>query len=1071
MNKYIFMTYDSNGTPLNEDLRKYTKDSLVFDRSRRSIYAQELEYGYVGIRGIYQPANGVNSYQYPVTFLYRDDENDCHITFTYSDIALRLGDYTQETSIGDTNLHKSYIVSPRTAKHVITSIQQNSLGKITYTYDYIATTHGTEPGVELRGSNPNQYPSWVPSDYKKQMDNQSYLSTASNKLYNFLYSYLSDDGILSYTYYDATVKYGLLSRSEEYTITNSSTLNVVLGITQDSKGQISYTYGTINTTHDNVPMLVENGSHVITNIRINANGLLSYQYEIITQKSEYKENQNGIYSNPKNEIKLSYSRGTYVISNISQSNTGEISYTYSYLHTYHYGAKTGDFITGVSLSHDGVLSGTAGTFATNNGTFDPKTGTEYFGGLTYITGLSIGSNGHISYTYSYTHFPNTQDEINTTKQKITKDGVYVVNGVHIDNKGNFSYNIQKIYVGNSDESETLTYLYGKDVIPGTYTHVITNIYKDANNHNRLTFTRTDLSVTSGYVTTSPKVVNANQVKVPTSAATAFSVLTGIKESGDGQITYTYSNIYTDPAADYRYHNLMITAQTATGDANFTYPIVGISTDNSGNATAHNITYAISGVPTKKYVDDLIQANDAMRYCGTVAPSAAASGAITLTHTANPGPAHGTTPDTSCGAVYKVSANGYIGTTYVSPGDMIISYQDNASSNSATGWNVINENINLTNSGTLSYNSGTNNDVVVTNVYLTNSGTLAYTYSRIQHSNNVPTGMNVAVKTKYSGINGTDILVNQTTNNTGIPVITGVSLSHNGTYIGLSYSYTYTYVSQRHHSTNTGSKASNATFSISYSNVLTGVAISADGTLSYTYTPFNVTDSSHANESEYAEQAYLSYGLNSVELAGSTTSGVLTNIYVNTASNKPNKLTVSYTNLTGSQDASSGFVYGYVQSSTGKISIHTRNFANTKNTGTKYMSNTSADFVTAVGLGTDGKLTYTITTVTITDSYTNNVADTSKLYLTGAKAAGRSYSYYTANTYTTNGAFYTSSAKIGGETIVKGNFTAQSHSYLQSNSYIGNLAAHGVFLRSKKIYLDENTTAVEFTGLQYLWGTI
>ena len=67
-------------------------------------------------------------------------------------------------------------------------------------------------------------------------------------------------------------------------------------------------------------------------------------------------------------------------------------------------------------------------------------------------------------------------------------------------------------------------------------------------------------------------------------------------------------------------------------------------------------------------------------------------------------------------------------------------------------------------------------------------------------------------------------------------------------------------------------------------------------------------------------SYSAYYNSGIERSGSTTSGVVTNLY-----NNNGKITVSYTSLTGSYNTNNGFVIGYTQSNTGKISVSLRNF--------------------------------------------------------------------------------------------------------------------------------------------------
>ena len=186
--KYIFMAYDSNGVPLNDELRNYAKDSLVFDMSRHSIYAQKKEFGYVGIKSEYQSSDSNLAYSYIVTYMYRDDNNNREIVFTYTDLTTTLSDYNgiggefnYATIEGPgNNIDNSGYVG------VITNIHQDSLGKISYVYTYVDTTHYTDDGLY--------------QDIEIERDSQNDSEPIPSGYYPIAGVKLSPNGHLSYTY-------------------------------------------------------------------------------------------------------------------------------------------------------------------------------------------------------------------------------------------------------------------------------------------------------------------------------------------------------------------------------------------------------------------------------------------------------------------------------------------------------------------------------------------------------------------------------------------------------------------------------------------------------------------------------------------------------------------------------------------------------------------------------------------------------------------------------------------------------------------------------------------------------
>lgn len=512
--------------------------------------------------------------------------------------------------------------------------------------------------------------------------------------------------------------------------------------------------------------------------------------------------------------------------------------------------------------------------------------------------------------------------------------------------------------------------------------------------------------------------------------------------------------------------LLINQLDPRGNSNFTYAIVGINTYTSTD-NQHKISYQILPLPTKKYVDDLIEANDALRYCGTVTPASAANGNITLSHyqteddpeLVNPG--HHTTPDTSRGAVYKVSSTGYIGLEYVKAGDMIISYQDNAVANTYVGWDVINENLHLvTINPTQTYNPTQNR--VLTNVHLTDDGTFSYTYYPLTVQNNQAANNNLAQQSTGGSafIQQTDLNRLHDVTNIGIPVLTAVELTQTNLTTELSYSYTYIYTNQGHHTynvgedTEAGNDPSYVALDMNPFNVMTGISITYDGEISYSYTPVVILDAEHAHG---ADQGELSYGINYIKGSTGDTSGVITELYLSSyvdpvsGETHVNTLSYAYTDLSGFEGhtASNGkdFVISYTQNAKGKISVDfgTFTYENTAAANAShYMSNDSYKFITNANISHDGKLSYQVIDVTITDSYTYNdvqtVNDTPRKFLpTGVypdNKNARSFSYlydetfaytyvYTKNNMKYSYQFFNGSEVLNGNSYIFGKVVIKS----------------------------------------------
>ena len=535
-----------------------------------------------------------------------------------------------------------------------------------------------------------------------------------------------------------------------------------------------------------------------------------------------------------------------------------------------------------------------------------------------------------------------------------------------------------------DSSHTAT---GTEVTTGS--HVINNWYVDPDT-GAFSYTYHNLTVNSGYWVQNPATKQGNNtaVKLTTSTATSNvpgqSFITGIKQTADGLISYSYANIYTY-LPDYNYHFFTVNGSpsVSTEHENNTYTtvITGLTTTNNGdNSTSHTVSYAVAYVATKKYVDDLILANDALRYCGTVSPATEANGEFTLTHNPSPHAGHGiTTPDTSRGAVYKVTGIGYFGTERVTPGDMIISYSDETTSSSAAGWDVINENLDLRQLVEQKINS--NN--VVTNVKLEADGTFSYSYNPITFGTKeqILTGArqkfdltNAQLTNNYGGaivnLNQNGVHVNNASKSTGFPVVTYAYIIQNGLHHELQVAYSYIYSDQNHHSYNDGVKGNDIVLNAAGTPIMTGVKLSSDGVLSYAYSIFKVESSPASDTVSY---------LYSKELSSYTHSVV--NIYKDSANN--NRLTYSYVNLSGNtgtavtaqtvtNSTKAKVINGISQRGDGKIS-YTYFELNTTHSQNGTQSPNGSTVITSVALSADGELSYTYNNLTV-NTITNAVSN-------------------------------------------------------------------------------------------------
>lgn len=139
-----------------------------------------------------------------------------------------------------------------------------------------------------------------------------------------------------------------------------------------------------------------------------------------------------------------------VITGVSLDSTGYLlptitTYTLPTIN-HHSGSASGNFITSVSLSKDGKLSGTAGTFGANKGTelngLNICTGSSK---LAVITGATIDSNGKFSYSFGYIidnleHHSGSVTSLQSTATPGFSGTFNVINSVSLSKDGKLSGN-------------------------------------------------------------------------------------------------------------------------------------------------------------------------------------------------------------------------------------------------------------------------------------------------------------------------------------------------------------------------------------------------------------------------------------------------------------------------------------------------------------------------------------------------------------------------------------------------------------------------------------------------------
>lgn len=722
-----------------------------------------------------------------------------------------------DASVTSGQFKESYTLNDSKPLNVITGITQSTYGQISYTYTKLNTTHSTLPGTYIvSGSVGLTGTKIVTNVYLNNNGELSYtyerlrINTAEEALtitylnakevspinsYSVIWIYRDPENSnqLTFSYSDLSTSSGTkvtptTSSAPKATLLNSTSYRVLTNIKQHGDGKISYTYSDINTSHSTLGKLFAPSDvdvsdlhtrFVITNVSLSKDGHLAYSYANLST-------QNSDHSGPIEEIVCNDSQ-IKVISNITQSSNGKISYSLATLSTKlgHEGDNVSGPMYNLTVDKYGKISYTHKNLSSSAYTGVSQGDKKLQNGPTayqLLTGISQDADGKISYSYislatSFSNYPT---------------GYGILKNVHIDDTGRLSYKYESIEVNKG-------------------------VYK-----NSLTF---DKGV---------KVVHE------TSPSSYTLVLNGIYQNEYGQISYTYTALYTDPKNDYKWHEIKVTSNSLPSiPIGNTVDVVNKIKTEDGNAESHDISFDLVTVPTKVYVDNLLNATDALHYVGVITPADTANGDVKILSLGN---YSATNPLISyTGAVYKVSGQGYFGNEYVTSGDMIISHDDNnqiiTSANPPiirifTGWDVINNNLNLE----TIYNGNTSKSgsKVVTAAKLTDHGTFSYASYSLSASTkgtriviSESNANDIASSDSWS----TNILrthINQPSTVHGFKVITNVRLTQSEYDTELSYTYGFIYVDKNHHETIANTQPMKSSY------VLGAVSLSSDGRLSYSY---------------------------------------------------------------------------------------------------------------------------------------------------------------------------------------------------------------------------------------------
>ena len=825
---HVFMTYtdgvynEATRTydPVDPIILSYTKDSLLFDTKRRTIYAQGIEFGnsyvlpYVN-SGIISGAgvDASHSVTYYITGIEQNPDGSISYSYSYSYInPLNIAEGILDNSNGG-----AYITGM--------SVDENGI----MSYKYAQIFHSTEPGTFI----------------ETELSNNSYVINSLS---------LSSEGILSYSYSQLNIN--LVAEAEYANFAGEAeTLSYLYGVElspnlsnsysviwlykdEDNENRVTFSYKDLTTV---------SGSNSVTALIIDN----TTNQEPIIYSSKYVQTPSNSIGALVNLLDFGYEEANpnnvayyKVLTDIRQDGDGKIHYEFGYINARLNIDQTEEtensVVTSIAFNKNVgkliVNSQTLSATVTDQPAYSLNSDNS---SIKFAYNIVQDGNGHISFD---------QASINIAFDNLSDNMFGVVTDVNIDSFGKISYVhrdlstlqsenmfINNIALGNESNSYFITGI--EQDVYGHITYTYSGISMAfSNSSNGIDGVLTNVNInengTLSYVSIDNTVNEGNyeaidfQVGEKVSKISALSNLfiSNISQDKYGKISYSYSAIYTVPE-EYDFHTIGLNTHSLVPDIaapteNQIPVLYSLElTNNRINDNVHEFSYKTAYVPTKQYVDNLMTANDALRYAGTVVPAAEINGECTFSNN-----------DYSTGAVYKVNGSGYFGIEYVTGGDMIISHDDNAVTDDFTYWDIINENLNLVTKYDGEFQNESN---VIVAVNLEDDGKLSYLTYYLSVSNNY--GRENSIQYLSSNSDRTVLPTNAVQQIGGKKVVTGVSIAQYGLSTQLSYEYDYIYVDQLHHSyviENEGGA----------SKVVGSISLSDSGELRYSYV--DIADSAY-----------------------------------------------------------------------------------------------------------------------------------------------------------------------------------------------------------------------------------
>ena len=301
----------------------------------------------------------------------------------------------------------------------------------------------------------------------------------------------------------------------------------------------------------------------ISNIKLQSDGTLSYTFSKPLDKLKTSKSSNI----PKKEI--TYVTYANVVTGVNIDNSGILTYSVSDFYI--------DAVNKAEMSEYAKLSDLS-EFAKGSYGLTKLIGNSNAGNKV-VTNLYLETGtGYL--TYDYTQLSASK---NSGLDHDLKNGaITVVTGISQGGNGKITYHYQQISNSyNHHENNGAS---------GTANHSITNI--NISNTGKLTYVYRDLSTTTGAATSATATnVISNEIKV----------LTGLSQTSDGKITYTYTPIkgthnhshnhtysFKFDSSSNGAHTHNLTGASAVSNGAHTHTLTG--TADSNGAHTHNITY-------------------------------------------------------------------------------------------------------------------------------------------------------------------------------------------------------------------------------------------------------------------------------------------------------------------------------------------------------------------------------------------------------------------------------------------------------------------------------------------------